>query len=179
MRILESAALGPTGIVLGATVWGQQFVGSRFHLAEPVRVTAVGGHLCADFVAPLFAAIVALPSPSGLPAFPPHSIPSAALASTLFTPPRPSDDVLVPLSVALGPGHYALVFGGADSAVSFFPFGAGGTGVMPLNNTAAPGSSYLHGDAVRWVDDPALAGTRFIVEGERAAPGAPTGLRVS
>jgi hypothetical protein len=178
MRILESAVLGFTGQVLGATIWGQQFLGSRFHLTQPAHVTAVGGHLAADYAGTLFAAIVRLSSPMGLPTFAPHAIESAALASTLFTPPRPSGDVLLPLSADLGPGDYALVFGGADSAVGFFPFGARGTGVMPLNNVSFPTSSYILGDAVRWTNDP-TRGARFVVVGDVSAPSAPTGLNVS
>jgi hypothetical protein len=173
MRILETAALGPTGQLLGATITGQQFLGARFHVARRVRVTAVGGHLAADFPETLFAAIVRLPSATGLPAFPPRSIESSALASTLFTPPRPSQDLLTPLSVQLAAGHYALVLGGADSAVGFFPFGAHGTGVMPVNNTGAPGASYLRGDVAGWVDDPALTGARFVVEGTFVRPKLP------
>ena len=182
MRILESAELGFTGQLLGPTVWGQQFLGSRFHLTQPVQVTAIGGHLAADFVETLFAAIVSLPSPRGLPGFAPHSIDTSAIASTLFTPPQPSADVLIPLSVALGPGDYALVFGGADSAVGYFPLGARGTGIMPVNNVPMPGSSSFHGDAFRWADDMDLAGCRFVVNADVSTPGAPsapTGLRVS
>jgi hypothetical protein len=183
VRILESAVLGSTGQALGATVWGQQYLGSRFHISYPTRLTTVGGHLANDSDQSLFAAIIRLGSPFGLPTFPPRSIESSALAHVLFTPPRPSGDVLIPLSVALDPGDYALVFGGADSAVNFLPFGATGTGVMPLNNGAFPTSSYVLGDASRWTsDDTSLARARFVVEGDLSAaavPSAPTGLRTS
>jgi hypothetical protein len=128
-------------------------------------VTAVGGHLAADFTETLFAAIVRLTSPNGLPAFAPRSIGSLALASALFIPPRSSGDVLTPLSVALEPGAHALIFGGADSAVEFFPFGARGTGIMTVNNLSVLTWSYIRGDTARWVDDPDLAGARFVVEG--------------
>jgi len=181
MRILESALLGFTGQLLGATIWGQQFLGSRFHLTKPVHVTAVGGHLAADYQETLFAAIVRLSSPMGLPTVTPNTIESAALASTLFTPPRPSGDVLMPLSADLGPGDYALVFGGADSAVSFFPFGARGTGAMPLNNVPFPTSSYIVWDGFRWTNDQ-TQGMRFVVAGEVSAPSAPSapaGLNVA
>jgi hypothetical protein len=185
MRILESAVLGPTGQILGATVWGAQFLGARFRLTQAARVTAVAGHLVADFSEQLFAAIVALSSSTRLPAFAPRSIEASALGAVLFSPPRPSGDVFVPMSVALSPGDYGLVFGGADSAVSYFPFGARGTGAMPLNNVPFPTSSYFLGDDSRWVDDDpsrSLAHARFVVEAElsdSSAPAAPTGVRVS
>ncbi len=166
MKLHESASLGVPGQLLGTTVDGQQFLGSRFHLAQAAQVTAVGGHVKGEF-GPLFAAIVSLPSPAGVPGFAPHAIESFALASTLFTPSQLSSDILTPMSAVLGPGDYALVFGGADSAVGYFPFGATGTGVMPTNNTDLPGASYFHGDAWRWVDDQGTAsGLRFVVEGE-------------
>jgi hypothetical protein len=73
------------------------------------------------------------------------------------------------MSAALGPGDYALVFGGADSAVGYFPFGATGGGTMPNNNTNLPGASYFFGDAWHWADDPAgNVGPRFVVEGNLA-----------
>lgn len=163
--IHESATLGATGQVFGATVWGKQFLGSRFSLAEATQVTGIGGHIAADFTGNgIFGAIVNLSSPAALPAFPGRDIESFGLASTLFIPPRPSSDILAPLSVLLGPGHYGLVFGGADSAVAFFPFGATGTGVMPLNNTDLLGSSYFLFDGFRWVDG-GLQNARFVVEG--------------
>jgi hypothetical protein len=52
---------------------------------------------------------------------------------------------------------------------------------MPLNDAPVLVWSYVRGDAARWVDDPGLAGARFVVEGEVAAPGtpaAPTGLTI-
>lgn len=161
--------MGVIGQVLGTTIWGQQFLGSRFHLAQAAQVTAVGGHIAADMDPPgsLFVAVVKLPSPAGVPSFAPREIESFALASTVFTPTRPSSDILAPLSTALGAGDYALIFGGADTAVNYRPFGSTGTGVMPSSNTDLPGASYFHGDAWRWVDDHgSVAGLRFVVEGE-------------
>jgi hypothetical protein len=57
VRILESAVLGSTGQALGATVWGQQYLGSRFHLSYATRLTAVGGHLANDSDQSLFAGL--------------------------------------------------------------------------------------------------------------------------
>jgi hypothetical protein len=41
MKLHESASLSVIAGVLGATVWGQQSVGSRFHLAQAAQVTAL------------------------------------------------------------------------------------------------------------------------------------------
>jgi len=186
MRIIESATLGPTGQLFGQTVDGRQFLGARFHLGQPVHVSAVGGHVFfTNLEETLFAAIVALTSPIAVPAFPPREIESFALASTLFTPPQPSDDVLTPLSVVLPAGDYALVFGGADSATDFFPFGAKGTGSMPINNVPVAGSSFVFADAsyaATWADATKdSGGLRFVVDGDvlnPSAPSAPTNVKV-
>lgn len=180
---LESAKLGPIKQLLGLTVWGQQFLGWRFNLAHPSTITKVGGHIRADFPGTgLFAAIVKLSPPNLLPSFAPHGIESSSdtMAHILFVPKSPSSDILVPLSapVVLQPGNYGLVFGGADSAVSYFPFGATGTGVMPNNNTDLPGSSYFFGDAFRWNNVSPQAGytttdIRFVVVGRKIKHHAP------
>lgn len=193
MGLLESAQLGPIEQNLGLTVWGQQFLGWRFSLSRASTITRVGGHLRADFTGTgLFAAIIKLPAPNSLPSFAPHAIESSpdTVAHTLIVPTSPSSDILAPLSVpvVLQPGIYGLVFGGADSAVTYFPFGATGTGVMPNDNTDLPGSSYFVGDAVRWSNVNPQAGytnIRFVVEAEpvvvsdQSPPSAPTGLTVS
>jgi hypothetical protein len=180
MRILESAILGPSGQAVGPTIWGQQFLGARFHLSRPVQVTSVGGHVASDSGETLFAAIVRLAGPLGLPAFAPRTIESAALASAVFRPPLPSADTFIPLSVSLGPGDYALVFGGADSAANFLPFGATGTGTMAVTNVANPTASYILGDSVRWLDGLDLAATRFVIEADTSptAPSAPSNVTV-
>lgn len=177
MGLLESATLGPVGQHLGLTVWGQQFLGWRFHISRASTITRVGGHLKADFAGTgLFAAIIKLASPNSLPSFAPHAIESSpdSVAHTLFVPMSPSGDILAPLSipVVLQPGDYGLVFGGADSASPtspYYPFGATGTGVMPQNNSDLPGSSYFFGDAFRWSNVDPQAGysnIRFVVEVE-------------
>src|SRR4030042_185956 len=65
MGILESSTAGPVGQLLGMTVWGQQFLGWRFNLATPSRITHIGGHLCREFAGTgLFSAIIKLASPT-------------------------------------------------------------------------------------------------------------------
>ena len=165
---MESASLGAVGQVLGPTVWGQQFLGWRFTLSRMRTITKVGGHLAADFTGNgLFAAIVRLPSPTGLPSFAPHAIDTApnAIVHVLIVPTKPSTDLLVslPSSIELQPGNYGLIFGGADSAVSYYPFAATGTGVMPNNNTDLAGSSYFFGDQFQWTNATGLQNIRFVI----------------
>lgn len=194
MALLESATPGPAGQVLGSTVWGQQFLGWRFTLDTPSRITHVGGHVCAQTAGTgLFAAIVQLASPTSLPSFAPRSItdPGKTLTHLLFTPPSPSIHALFPLSTPLvvQPGTYGLVFGGADTAVTqnpYTPFGATGTGVMPANNFDLPGSTYFFGDPTRWNALGAFhSNLRFAVtidavtREDSTPPAPPSGLHIS
>ncbi len=107
----------------------------------------------------MFGAIIGLSSPTALPLGRPFN-PGEVLASTIFTAPSFSDDVLIPLSVTLPPGDYALVFGSGL-------FGATGRGAMPLNNTDIPGSaSYFtwNGNLNVWMDTQ-FRNLRFVVLG--------------
>jgi hypothetical protein len=177
--IYESATLGPTGQVLGATITSEQNLGARFPLSESTHITAIGGHLLVEQQsdnpgATIFGAIIPLASATGLPSFPAAEIESFALAHALILGPGPSSDILVPLDVTLGPGFYGLIFGGADTATGFFPLGATGTGVMPLNNSDLPEASYFFsfgfGGAL-WLDgiSHGFSGARFVVEGTPVA----------
>ena len=194
MGILESSTAGPVGQLLGMTVWGQQFLGWRFNLATPSRITHIGGHLCREFAGTgLFSAIIKLASPTSFPAFAPRLITTSpdTLAHLLFTPSSPSTQLLVPLSVplVLHPGTYGLVFGGGDMAIAqnpYAPFGATGTGVMPMNNLNLHGSTYFFGDQFRWSPVvPSDANLRFSVAfeavetGDTTPPAPPSGLRIS
>jgi hypothetical protein len=167
---LQSATAGPSGQLIGMTVWGQQFLGWRFSITAPSRITHIGGHLSADSSGGvLFAAIIKLMSPTSLPAFAPRLITTSpdTLFHLLFVPPLPSGQVRVPLlaPLALQPGTYCLVFGGADTAVAYTPFGATGTGIMPMNNSNLPGSTYFFADQFRWnVIPPPDNNIRFMVE---------------
>lgn len=138
--IHESALLGDTGQWSGYSL-GSQYLGSRFSVDSPVRVEAVGGHILGfgkgGF---LFAAIVSLSSADALPSGMPFD--ETTMAVALFSPPPyPSKDILIPMSVRLDPGYYALVFGGEQ-------FGASGEGALPINNIDIPGhASYFRWDA--------------------------------
>jgi hypothetical protein len=161
---LESAPLGSTGQSGGALISSFQFLGWRFQLTDTLQVTYIGGHL--GSLSPnneIFGAIVPL---SGSNALPQGNLsqPEEVLAATSFSfsPVFTSNDVIVPLSVTLNPGNYALVFGSGL-------FGASGAAVMPSNNNPNfPGSSYFFSNVnngFAWVSG-GLSGTRFFVKGE-------------
>jgi hypothetical protein len=157
--IHESATLGPTGIqsnVPGITLF--QHLGSRFTVDEAIEVESVGGHFVGFSI--WFAAIVSLASPTALPSGSPYD--ATTVAATVFSPPFPSDDVLIPLSATLSPGSYALIIGAGY-------FGAGmASGGMPANNVDIPGSasyiSWYLDDSLGW-REAAPQGLRFVVTG--------------
>jgi hypothetical protein len=138
--IRQSALLGSTGRTVPVlTIGEEQYLGWRFSVANDVNVESVGGHLRGIPIGSdtFFGAIVSLSGPTALPSGNPFDM--TTVATTVFTPPFPSDDVLVPLSVTLQPGDYALIFGSGQ-------FGAGGGGGMPFNNVAIPG----HASFIIW-----------------------------
>ncbi|KAM3093789.1 hypothetical protein ACKFKF_28770 [Phormidesmis sp. 146-12] len=162
--ILTSATLGETKQIFGAPVSNVQYLGWRFRVSAPFRVTRIGGHLVGDGGGkPIFGAIVRLSSPTAFPrAFPPA--PSEVVASTTFIPPSAlttrSQDVRIPLSASLPPGNYALIFGSTTNL--------GGIARMPINNASLPGSTYfISGGGTYQNLDPAsgLTNIRFVVEG--------------
>jgi hypothetical protein len=123
--ILESASLGATGHISGSSVTTAQFVGWRFQINAALDVDRIGGHLLSDPNSPggVFAALVALDSITAVP----HGAPFTAgetIATAVFQPAFPSDEIEVPLTAALQPGSYALVFGTGL-------FGASGAGALP------------------------------------------------
>jgi hypothetical protein len=123
--VLESASPGATGHISGSSVTTAQFVGWRFQIDTALDVDHVGGHLLSNPNSPgdIFAALVALDSITSVP----HGAPFTAeelIATTVFQPAFPSDEIEVPLTAALTPGSYALVFGTGL-------FGASGEGALP------------------------------------------------
>lgn len=162
--IHESATLGPTGNTLGNTVASTQFMGSRFTLNQTMVIDHIGGHLRQFENGSLFGAIVRLTSPTALPIGTPFDL-GEVLAHTTFTTTFLSSDLLIPLSVTLNPGNYALIFGSGL-------FGATGIGSMALTNTDIPGSdSYFFWDGrtfqnsvPRWRNN-SLNNLRFVVTG--------------
>jgi hypothetical protein len=173
--IYESATLGPTGINGGAAIGykttNEWQMGCRFSIKETTQVTAVGGHIGNmsldeghfDPDAEIYAAIVAMDSPSSYPSFLPSEIETYALATVTFKPGASlasSEDLRIPLSILLEPGNYGLIFGAGL-------LGTDGEAAMPLNNPVLPGASFFGGLS----DDvwrPVVAeseGMRFVVEG--------------
>jgi hypothetical protein len=110
--LLESATLGLTGRDGGASVTNAQYIGWRFELAETLQVEQVGGHMLSlpDKPGDIFAALVRLASIDSFPVGAPFTS-EEVVATTLFRPNFPSDEILTPLSAELTPGSYALVFG--------------------------------------------------------------------
>ncbi len=156
--IHESASFGGNVPTASAVVSNIQFLGSRFSTTVPVQVTEVGGNIGSG--GEIFAAIVALPSPTGLPSFAPTEIENNALAGTIFDAGSASTDVLTPLAVFLPPGDYALVFGSGA-------YGATGSECMQDVNTDLPGASRFFGDKNQgdiWINT-ALTNRRFVVQG--------------
>jgi hypothetical protein len=131
--IHESATLGPTAQYGGGVlVDSMQFLGSRFSVDRVVEVEFVGGHLW-GIDGTLFAALVALSSPTALPSGSPFDM--TTVATTVFTPQYPSNDTFFPLPVTLIPGDYALIFGSGQ-------FGAEGVfAAMPEVNFDIPGQA--------------------------------------
>ena len=135
--IHESATIGPTGVPatnLGVLVVSAiHYLGSRFSITSPTQVTAIGGHFV-QINPPgnglIFGAIVEVPGTAtgDFPSFLPAQIGANNLALTTLALPTPtSNSVIVPLSVLLPVGDYALIFGSGNS-------GAGGNGEMTNNN---------------------------------------------
>jgi hypothetical protein len=166
--VLESATLGPTGVAGsfgGYTVANFQYIGARFHAAQPIQVDHVGGVL-GNFnfndTQLLFAAIVPIgPGSHGLPAGTPLSM--QPLAETTFVPPYLTADLSMPLSVSLPAGDFALIFGSGH-------FGASGTGSMPTTNSNTAQASFFFGSFPNqatsfWEEDSIASGMRFVVTG--------------
>lgn len=124
--LLESATLGATGLFGGTSITELQFVGWRFEIEAPLQVEAIGGHLLGlpnVGNGQIFGALIRLASIDVFPAGDPFT-PEETVATVVFQPPLPSTELLVPLSVVLEPGAYALVFGSNL-------FGATGNGAIP------------------------------------------------
>jgi probable HAF family extracellular repeat protein len=143
--IYESASIGPTGQESsGVLLQGNQWAGCRFLISKPTLITGVGGHLT-TLRGSLFAAIINLPSISSLPTFNPQDLQVNSIAGTRFSSGAPSSDYILPLTIQLLPGPYALIFGGGegDLLIDPAPFGATGAGRMPFDNIAIGNPSFF------------------------------------
>jgi hypothetical protein len=137
--VLQSATLGATGHISGSSITTAQSVGWRFQIDAALDVDHVGGHLLSDPNSPgdIFAALVAIDSITSVP----HGASFSAdetIATTVFRPAFFSDEIEVPLTAALEPGSYGLVFGTGH-------FGASGAGALPNFDAAAKSPSSRSG----------------------------------
>jgi hypothetical protein len=138
--LYQSATYVPSGNS-GLVVYNDQLDGVRFSVSSPTTITAIGGHLYSIFTAPgpIWGAVVHLSSMSDYPDSTSMTT-SDVLATALFTPPASAGDVIVPIApLAVSPGTYALVFGGADENGNNGALGATGMAAMP-NTGATVGS---------------------------------------
>jgi PEP-CTERM motif len=159
--VLESATLGPTGQTIGVFVQSDQYLGARFQVTSTTVVDHIGGHLGANGIVGngeiLGAIVPVLDTPIGFPFS--TKIAPVALAEVTFTLPATSEDLLLPLSVTLAPGSYALVFGSGE-------FGATGQGIMPEDNTDTAQASYFFGGGTTNVwNNGGFHNARFVVTG--------------
>jgi hypothetical protein len=164
--ILESATLGNPSQGNGTILGPQQYVGARFHLTLPTQVDRVGGFIgpTGGNSATVFAAIAALASPDGFPAVRPSDFQPLA-ATTILLPSEMSEveDHVVPLSVLLQPGDYALIFGSGR-------FGGVGVGQITRGNPETAQASYFLGSFPNtttnlWRNESGLVNMRFLVYG--------------
>jgi hypothetical protein len=143
--IYQSGTLGETGItkdallndhVFATNVTSFNFAGARFHVAQPVVTTKIGGHFIGDFPnSDFFGAIVRLTSAEDLPDSDDLTAPDV-LGTAILTFPHPSDEVFGNLSVLLETGWHALVFGSAL-------FGTDGQGAALRNGIDIGTPSYV------------------------------------
>jgi len=130
-----SYSVGSDGSDLG------NMVGAAFQVSNgsSLNVTGVGATFDGNYdVVPgageqkIFVAIVALSDVTALPSFAPSDIAAHTLASASFAPPTAAGDFTVSLGLALGPGAYAVIFGGGALLGSD---AAGQAGLADGNNT--------------------------------------------
>jgi hypothetical protein len=149
-----------TGNDTGAyTVQAGAYFGAAFSLSQQTQITGIGGEFGGFPDGTIFGAIVSLASLSSFPTASPDNLASIALGNTVFSVPQATAvDVTAPLSLLLGPGTYAVIFGSGQ-------FGANGSaGLGDLNSPV--GSSHLFSSVFdpSWssLNDP---GVRVFVEG--------------
>ena len=184
--LLETASInsnfGPLGgLVAGSAPFGQtQFVGARFTLTATTHLNTIGGHIVGNSSTdqsgnPIatpgsgFVAILQLLGPTAFPTNDPSGLESKALWSTLLHPGISRTDFLVPLSLLLPEGNYAVIFGGASRTTPRL-FGANGDvffGEDFLNSSASifTGSKTPSHPGIVWQDYTQPLGPRILIAG--------------
>ena len=129
--LLETASINPAvspfgGLVAGSAPFNQtQFVGARFSLTVTTQLHHIGGHIVGSHRTNLagqtvaqqgagFLAIFPLINAQSFPTVDANRFETQAIFSTLLSPSGPRTDHLVPLSLFLSQGDYAVVFGGGS-----------------------------------------------------------------
>jgi hypothetical protein len=164
--ILESATTSLDGLRIPLTVDQFQYLGCRFHLDQPTNIEAIGGRIWRDTAdTTVFGAIATLTSPNGFPELTPKTF--SPIAVTTFTTPisnQDTNDLLVPLSVLLQPGDYAIIFGSNR-------FGATGKSAMDRPYSETSQASFFLGQISstlsngNWVNYSGFNNVRFLVIG--------------
>jgi hypothetical protein len=171
--IIYESATNPQPSMGGWGLSNNEFLGTRFSVANTTQITAIGGHLGSAGTYGIFGAVVKLSGPTGLPRLGGDILNSNPFDSNdvvthaVFIAPRPSADVRISVNATLTPGWYGLVFGS-------YLWGAGAYGYMPGSEDGGsidlPGASYFRFYDGSWEDhstDPYFtpSGLRFVVEG--------------
>jgi hypothetical protein len=170
--LIFSGTLGQTNVawddllaqtVPGTNVDGDIFVGVRFHINAPTITTRIGGHFVGYPNTPnndFFAAIIGLTSAADFPDSSDLTTADVLGVTTLTFPLLHSAEAFGPLSMPLGPGWYALVFGGGL-------FGTSGSGAAVRNGLDIDLPTYIgwHPND-EWRDlSNFFSNHRFVVEG--------------
>jgi hypothetical protein len=167
--LYQSATMGTPAANGGDVVAVNQYLGARFVLTERRVATALGGHF-GTFQAgeqTAFAALIRLTSMTDFPdSGNPLDTPDV-LATTVFTLPRPSNDVIVAIApVDLAPGTYAVLFGAGQ-------FGTNGLGFSAQTNTpVGTESDFFYSGSTAEYRDGGFFQNRFVVYGGIPEPGA-------
>lgn len=169
--IFESGELGSTGISFqdavdgiykGSSVDTNVYSGVKFEVGRPVTTSQIGGHFFSSAGGSFFGAVVTLDSKQDFPDSGDFSA-TDVLGTAVLTFPIDSQEVFGDVSLDLGPGWYALVFGSGY-------FGTDGVGGMVLNNENIGDPTYLawqRNFGAQWVDiSEAFSNFRFVVTGE-------------
>lgn len=159
--IFESAKLGVAGENEGFTLSANQWLGVRFTTAEPIEVSAIGGHITELVPGSLFVAIFAVES--SLPPSPPNV--EDAVFVTTFAGPQNSGEVTIPANFHLPAGNWAIVFGSGAA-------GATGHGAMPGKDLDIGSPRYFSKEGESWING-GFGKARFFIRGKSARDAAP------
>lgn len=139
------------------------FMGAAFTLAKTVTITGIGAQFGGYPGGSIFGAIVPLSSIGSFPAGASTALADISLGHVVFGVTQGTQDLVVPLTLTLGPGTYGVVFGSGQ-------FGATGYAGLGDNNTAQGRPTLFRSffsDGWASFSD---SGVRITVEGTTAVP---------